>query len=70
MSKRILRFDDVVAATGLSRTTIYNRLNPKHVTHDPSFPKPVPLGPRLIGWSEEEVYRWVDRILSESGGAR
>lgn len=49
MVERILRFPEVKAARGESRSTIYNRIAAG------LFPKPIPLGPRLVGWREGEV---------------
>jgi len=63
MSNNILRFEDLQKRIGVSRATIYNRLDPKHKSYDPTFPKPVPLGPRLVGFSESQVNEWIDKIL-------
>ncbi|MCR9128437.1 MAG: AlpA family phage regulatory protein [Alphaproteobacteria bacterium] len=49
--KRILRFDQVHALTGMSRTQIYTR---------DDFPKPIKLGPRASGWIAGEVLDWID----------
>jgi len=45
----ILRKPHVVARTGLSKTTIYLRVR------NGLFTKPVPLGPRAVGWPSSEV---------------
>jgi len=39
--------------TGLSRSTIYQYIK------DGVFPKPVPLGPRAVGWLESDVSEWI-----------
>jgi len=49
----ILRRKQVEARTGLSRSTIYQYVK------DGAFPKPVPLGPRAVGWLESEVSEWI-----------
>ena len=49
----ILRRKQVEARTGLSRSTIYQYIK------DGAFPKPVPLGPRAVGWLESEVSEWI-----------
>jgi prophage regulatory protein len=49
MSTRILRGAAVEYETGESRSTRYNRIG------EGLFPKPVRLGPRSVGWPEEEV---------------
>jgi prophage regulatory protein len=45
----ILRLPDVKTVVGLSRSTIYLRVA------DGSFPKPVNLGGRAVGWPAHEV---------------
>ncbi len=54
MSDRILRRKDVEDLTGLSRSTIY-----RHVSAG-TFPAPVKLTERLIGWRESAISDWVD----------
>lgn len=60
---RILRHKQVTVATGLSRSTIYARLNPKSPHYDPTFPKPIELGNGMqkppVGWVESEVDAWL-----------
>ena len=48
-----LRRKQVETRTGLSRSTIYQFIK------DGAFPKPVPLGPRAVGWLESEVSEWI-----------
>ncbi len=55
MSTRILRIKEVIRLTGLSRSTIYKRVN----SQTESFPTPVSLGGGLVGWVEEEVNAWI-----------
>lgn len=53
----ILRRKQVEARTGLSRSTIYARIKTG------TFPAPVSLGPRAVGWIDRDVERWIcDRI--------
>ena len=53
----ILRLPDVKARTGLSRSTIYARIA------QGSFPKPVTLGGRAVGWIEKEVDEWLAGLI-------
>lgn len=55
----ILRLKQVMERTGLSRSTIYDRMNPNSPRHDPSFPKQFRLGGEAVGWIEAEVDAWV-----------
>jgi len=53
----ILRRKEVELRTGLSRSTIYERIRLG------TFPAPIPLGPRSVGWVEEEIDAFLaDRI--------
>jgi len=45
----ILRRKEVEARTKLSRSTIYARVK------NGTFPAPVPLGPKSVGWIESEI---------------
>lgn len=56
---RIIRLSEVLASTGLARSTVY-----KYVS-DGSFPKPVSLGDRAVGWVESEVQDWVLARIEE-----
>ena len=57
---RFLRLPEVMARTGLSRSTIYVRLE------QGCFPRPVSLGSRAVGWVEAEVDEWMRERIVES----
>ena len=55
--ERIMRIPEVVEVTGLSKTTIWQRVR------SGDFPPPLKLGSlatRSIGWKEGEIERWID----------
>ena len=59
-----LRLPEVLARTGLSRSTIYVRLDQGR------FPRPVSLGARAVGWIEAEVDEWMrERIAARRSDA-
>lgn len=60
MATAILRLPAVKARTGLSRSTIYLRIS------EGSFPKPVSLGGRAVGWIEAEVNDWLNQQIETS----
>lgn len=65
----ILRIKQVQARIGLSRSSIYARLDPKSDKYDPTFPKPIPLGNSTrppVGWVEEEVDNWLIAQIEKS----
>jgi len=59
---RFLRLPEVMARTGLSRSTIYVRLA------EGRFPEPVRLGPRAVGWIESEIDAWMQERIDRSRG--
>lgn len=61
----ILRLKQVMARTGLSRSTIYDRMAPSSPRHDPSFPTQCRLGGDAVGWEESAIDAWLqDRIAA------
>jgi prophage regulatory protein len=63
MATAILRLPAVKVRTGLARSTIYLRIA------QGSFPKPVSLGGRAVGWVEAEIQRWLERQIEISRNA-
>jgi prophage regulatory protein len=64
MADSILRLPAVKNRTGLSRSTIYLRVS------QGTFPRPVSLGGRAVGWVEEEVQSWLaERIAGRREAA-
>ncbi|MEO8244608.1 MAG: AlpA family transcriptional regulator [bacterium] len=61
MTDRIIRRPEVEIRTGLSRSTIYAMMAKG------SFPKPIKLGERAVGWAEAEITAWVQvRLLNRN----
>lgn len=60
LRSRFLRLPEVLERTGLSRSTIYVRLE------QGLFPRPVSLGARAVGWIESEVDEWIRQRIEES----
>jgi len=50
---RIIRLKEVLDTTGLARSTVYKFVS------EGTFPKPVSLGDRCVGWVESEVQSWI-----------
>jgi len=62
--QNILRRADVERATGLPRSTIYDKIKKNE------FPKPIPLSARSVGWLESEIIAWQKlRIQKRDGEA-
>ncbi len=51
--RRILRRREVEKRTGLSRSTLYAQMA------EGTFPKPIRLGKRAVGWTDSAIEEWV-----------
>lgn len=52
MVQTILRLNDVARVTGLSRSSIYTKVEKG------DLPKPIRISPRAVGWLENEIADW------------
>lgn len=59
----LLRRKQVEARTGLARSTIYQYVRAG------TFPKPVPLSSRAVGWIESEISDWIAERIRIGRGA-
>ena len=57
---QILRMAEVTRRVGLSKSTIYDRINPKSTRYDDTFPKPIKIGLSAIGWLDEHINSWIE----------
>lgn len=55
----IIRMKQIAEFLNESRTTIYNRMNPKSKSFDPAFPKRIRLGARSAGILKSELEAWI-----------
>ncbi len=56
--ERIMRRPAVEAQTGLSRSTLYDRMRAG------KFPRPVPLGDKAVGWLESDIAKWIEERIA------
>tara|TARA_R100000005_G_C4982571_1_gene191913 strand:+ start:1456 stop:1677 length:222 start_codon:yes stop_codon:yes gene_type:complete len=54
MGNRILKLPEVIERTGLSKSSIYA------YQKEGVFPKPINLGPRSVGWVEQDIASWIE----------
>ncbi|MCR6741262.1 AlpA family phage regulatory protein [Aeromonas dhakensis] len=59
MSIKVMRCSDVVNMLGISRSKLYDMLNPKSPRFDATFPKRIRIGANSVGFLEHEVSQWV-----------
>lgn len=49
----LLRMKDVIQRTGMSRATVYRRIN------DGEFPRQRQISRNLVGWLDHEISEWI-----------
>jgi prophage regulatory protein len=59
-NRTILRRPSVQSRTGLSRSSIYLNISKG------TFPKPIHLGARAVGWLESDIDNWIDARIQAS----
>ena len=60
MTQRIIRLAEVKSKTGLSRSSIYERIK------DGSMPAPIKITSHAVGWIEKEVDDWITQRIAKS----
>jgi prophage regulatory protein len=60
---QMLKLPELIKLIGLSRSSVYDRLNPRSKRYDPDFPKPVKLN-RASRWLLSEVEEWIRSKIS------
>lgn len=61
-SIRFLRLPELMNLVQMSRTSIYSKLNKNSRRYDPTFPRPIKNGRRLI-WVNREVELWMSNLI-------
>ncbi|MDE2883866.1 MAG: AlpA family phage regulatory protein [Chloroflexota bacterium] len=54
MEKRLMRLPEVLDRLGVARSTLY-----RLVANDPTFPKPVKVGLKVIAWRSDLLDEWI-----------
>ena len=62
LQHKLLRLHQVKQTTGLSKSTIYARIS------EGTFPKQIPLGPRLVVWVEGDIQKWIAEQVAAARG--
>jgi len=58
---KISRLPDVISQTGLSRSTLYELIRQGR------FPQQKQLGPRAVGWLDDDIDRWIEDRATATG---
>ena len=60
---QMLRLPELIKLIGLSRSSIYDRLNRRAKRYDPNFPRPLKLN-KASRWLLSEVEEWIESKIS------
>ncbi|HIQ35073.1 MAG: AlpA family phage regulatory protein [Proteobacteria bacterium] len=61
---QIISLHQVIALTGVCRSTIYEMMDEDSPYYDPTFPKKVKITQKRIGWSAYEIHQWIESKLA------
>lgn len=64
MTNKILRLPEVIERTGRSRSSLYADID------EGTFPAPINLGARAVGWIESEINQWIEDRINASRGEK
>ena len=62
----MIRLRDVLNRTGLSRSTIYSKLDINSPHYDELFPKQVRVGTGSVRWVQSEIDLWIEKCIFSS----
>ena len=57
---KILRMPEVKRTTGLGRSTIYKKIAEK------TFPEPISISVKAVGWLESDIQKWIEEKIKAS----
>ncbi len=63
-SEKLLRIEDVMQKTGLSKTSIYDRAKAG------TFPRQVRFSRRFAAWTESSVNAWIAEAIAKAQGGQ
>lgn len=66
MLQKVLRLPEVLSVTGLSRSVVYAKM----AEQPASFPQPITISKRAVGWLEEDIAAWQKARISERNASR
>ena len=62
----VIRLPKLIQILGISRSTVYLKINTRSKYYDQNFPRPIKLGEKAVGWMLNDVFEYLERIKSLS----
>ena len=66
IARRLLRRKQVEQVLGISKSSIYARLDKKSPHYDPAMPRPIKIGATSIAFVESEINAYIDHMIAAS----
>ncbi|WP_084251046.1 helix-turn-helix transcriptional regulator [Sphingomonas pruni] len=61
---RVIRRKELLSIIGISRSTLYDWMA------SGTFPRPIRLGRRAVGWRSKDISDWLEKLPSRLSGLR
>lgn len=58
----VIRLPKLLQILGISRSTVYLKLNKSSKYYDKYFPQPIKLGEKAVGWLLMDVFNYIESI--------
>jgi prophage regulatory protein len=62
---RFIRLPELLKMVSMGRTTLYEKLDEKSKRYDPTFPRPIKDGSRVM-WIEHEIQAWIEGLICKA----
>ena len=58
----VIRLPKLLQILGISRSTVYLKINKESKYYDKDFPLPIKLGEKAVGWVLQDVFDYIELI--------
>jgi len=62
----LMKVEPVCAQLCISRSTLYEKYDPRSPRYDSTFPRPIKLGAAAIAWTSDSINLWVQSRIAAS----
>ncbi|MEG2974619.1 MAG: AlpA family phage regulatory protein [Comamonas sp.] len=62
LSMSVIRLPKLLQILGISRSTVYLKINKSSKYYDKEFPLPIKLGEKAVGWVLQDVFNYIELI--------
>ncbi|BCX51834.1 MULTISPECIES: helix-turn-helix transcriptional regulator [Comamonas] len=62
LNMSVIRLPKLLQILGISRSTVYLKINKSSKYYDKDFPLPIKLGEKAVGWVLQDVFNYIELI--------